>query len=115
MRMNVFILTLLAAAVAVKGNSPEATAEVTVKTTTLETQQTTHKASNPRFFQNLTPQSTGLTGMTCVVERYTHGNKGEGWLVTYTYDDGTNVWVRKVNKGPATYLEQNWLNSGASK
>lgn len=88
-----------------------ANAEVSVVTPTLETAQTGHKSSNPRFYQQLTPQSTAVSGMTYTVERYTHGNEGEGWIVNYTYRDGETVEIKRVNKGPAKYLEQDWLKA----
>lgn len=86
--------------------APPTSAQLEAETVRVEKaqEQAQHRVSNPRFFQVVERQPSNVAGLTWTVERYTHGNFGEGWLINFYYGGE----VKTVNNGPAAYLERDW-------
>lgn len=71
-------------------------------------EQDQYKASHPRYFQHLDKMVTNEPGLEYNIERYTHGIYGEGFVVNFYYTDGVNDWIKRVNYGPANYIDLPW-------
>lgn len=95
-------------AVAAPAVPPEVDVEAEVQKVARKLEQDQHKLSNPRYFQQLDRQLTNKPGLELIMERYTHGSQGEGFLIVFFWNDGQTEKVKVLNFGPATYLEHTW-------